>query len=117
MEYCKCNVCTGKCTCRICQISAEIHHCMSDSRQQKAFDVLWENWESDSNDKVFALQKVEELKIKVAKLEKIIASQRHELALQDKYRKEDQYARQMLDKNACQRRVEELETKLTETET
>jgi len=51
-----------------------------------------------------------ELKAKIQELEKIIASQRHELSLQAKFREEDAHARQMLDPNACQRRVVELET-------
>jgi len=46
----------------------------------------------------------------VNKLEAIIASQRHELSLQAKFRQEDKHARQLLDPNACQRRVAELET-------
>ena len=48
----------------------------------------------------------------VLELNKVIESQRHELALLNKFREEDKFARQMLDKNACQRRVEELEKEL-----
>lgn len=49
------------------------------------------------------------LRAKISEAEKTISQQRHELALQAKHRAEDKHARQLLDKNACQRRVEELE--------
>ena len=49
-----------------------------------------------------------------SELEKIIASQRHEIAQLHRFREEDKFARQLLDKNACQRRVEELEKELAE---
>ena len=62
------------------------------------------------------VEKNTEMHSKIQELEKIIASQRHELALQAKFREEDAHARQLLDPNACQRRVFELEAKLTETQ-
>jgi hypothetical protein len=59
-----------------------------------------------------AEQENAELKAKLLAAEKIISQQRHELKLQAQHRAEDKHARQLLDKNACQRRVEELEAKL-----
>jgi hypothetical protein len=67
----------------------------------------------DKEEYQFVSAKLAQTEEKVKHLEKIIASQRHELALQAKFREEDKYARQMLDKNACQRRVEELEIRLS----